>query len=318
MVAFLRERWGYLCAAALLVLLLPLYFFFIPATGFPKGVIITIPADASSNAIGQELETLRVLRSAQEFELLARVTGQDRALQSGIYRFDHPLGLAYVLGRLVNGEHGIDEVRITLTEGMTVRDMAATIAARVPGFDAKAFLAAASTSEGYLFPDTYFILPNTPPQEIVQRLRSTFDQKIATLGPQIQAFGRPLRDDVIVASLLEREVRDPADKRIVAGILYNRLKAGMALQVDSAFGYAHGIDGYVPTAADIAGNSPYNTYRFTGLPPTPISNPGLDSLRAAVMPTHTDYFYYLTGTDGKTYFAKTFEEHKRNRARYLN
>ncbi len=119
------------------------------------------------------------------------------------------------------------------------------------------------------------------------------------------------------ASILEREAKLPADKRIVAGILYNRLKLGMALQVDAAFGYVHGIDGYTPTAADLASNSPYNTYRFPGLPPTPISNPGLDSLLAAVTPTKTNYLYYITGTDGTMHYATTFAQHKANIVKYL-
>lgn len=313
----LAGRWRYVLAAVLLVLFIPIYLLFTPASGFPKGEVISIPADATSEEIANQLVAQHVVRSSFELKAYARLSGQDRAMQSGIYVFNNPLGLAGVVSRLAAGEHGIQEARVTLTEGMTAKDMAQAIAAAVPGFDAKAFLSAASTSEGYLFPDTYFMLPGTTPEEMVQRLRAQFDAKIATIQPQVNAFGKPLQDDVIIASILEREVKDMKDKQIVAGILYNRLKTGMPLQVDAAFGYAHGLNGYVPTAADIAGNSPYNTYRFAGLPPTPISNPGLDSLLAAVTPTKTSYFYYLTGTDGKTYYAKTFDEHKANIAKYL-
>jgi UPF0755 protein len=195
--------------------------------------------------------------------------------------------------------------------------MAQTIASAVPGFSATAFLRAASTSEGYLFPDTYFILPGTTPTDLVIQLRTTFAKKITLLQPQINSFSKPLADDVIMASILEREAKGMDDKRMVAGILYNRLQLGMPLQVDAAFGYAHGQDGYTPTAQDLTGDSPYNTYRLKGLTPTPIANPGLESLTAAVTPTKTDDLYYLTGKDGKMHYAKTFEQHKANIAKYL-
>jgi len=311
-------RWRYPVAATLLLILVPVYVLFTPAQAFPKGELISIPVDSTSIDIANQLAAQHVVHSALQFRLYTRITGQDRALQSGIYVFDHPLGMAGVAGRLAAGEHGIDEARVTLTEGMTNDDMAQAIAAQVPGFDSTAFLRDASTSEGYLFPDTYFILPGTTPEDLLQRLRSRFDTKIATIQPEIDAFGESLHDDVTVASILEREAQDPEDMRIIAGIFYNRIRIGMPLQVDAAFGYAHGKNGYTPTAADLASDSPYNTYRFRGLTPTPISNPGLDALRAAVTPVKTDYLYYLTGRDGKMHYAKTFEEHKANRVKYLD
>ncbi len=304
-------------AAIALVLLIPIYILFTPPAHFPAKEMISIPADSLSNDIATQLAAAHVVRSAFQFKAWARLTGQDRALQSGIYVFDTPIGLVSVVRRLAAGEHGIEEARVTLTEGMTAQDMAQTIATQVPGFDTHAFLLAASTSEGYLFPDTYFVLPGTTPEDMVHRLRAQFDAKLETIQPQIDAFGKPLQDDVIIASILEREVKGLKDKRIVAGILYNRLNIGMPLQVDAAFGYANGQNGYTPTAADLAGDSPYNTYRNKGLPPTPISNPGLESLLAAVTPTKTSYIYYITGTDGTMHYATTFEQHKANIAKYL-
>jgi UPF0755 protein len=121
-----------------------------------------------------------------------------------------------------------------------------------------------------------------------------------------------------MASILEREANNPEDMRIVAGILWNRLDIDMPLQVDAVFGYIRQENGYTPTAEDLQLDSPYNTYRNRGLPPTPISNPGLDALLAAVQPEETPYLYYLTGRDGKMYYGRTFEDHKRNRALYLD
>jgi UPF0755 protein len=158
-----------------------------------------------------------------------------------------------------------------------------------------AFLPPASTSQGYLFPDTYFILPGTTPEDLVKRFSDEFDARIKTIQPQITAFGKPLRDDVILASILEREAKGKTDQQMVAGILYNRLRLGMPLQVDAAA----------------------NTYRFKGLPPSPIANPGLAAILAAINPTKTDYLYYLTGKDGTMHYAKTFEQHKANIVKYL-
>lgn len=312
-----RDFYAYTGLVVVIILFIPTYIIFLPPNNFPTDTLISIPADATSEMIADQLAEVHVVRSSLQFHAWTRITGQDRSLQSGIYVFSHPLGLWGVATRLANGEHGIEETRVTFTEGMTVKDMAQTLKS-VPGFDTKAFLRAASTSEGYLFPDTYFILPGTSPDDLVQRLRSEFDTRITKIKPEINTFGRPLADDVIMASILEREAKGEEDKRMVAGILYNRIRLGMALQVDAVFGYAHGENGYTPTAADLTSNSPYNTYRIKGLPPTPIANPGLESLLASVTPTKTLYLYYLTGKDGKMHYAKTFEEHKANRTKYLD
>jgi UPF0755 protein len=122
---------------------------------------------------------------------------------------------------------------------------------------------------------------------------------------------------VIMASLLEREAKTLADKRMVAGILWNRIKIGMPLQVDAVFGYIHDRATYSPSFDDLHVDSPYNTYLNKGLPPGPIDNPGLDSIIAAATPTKTSDLYYLTGSDGQMHYAKTFEQHKQNRALYL-
>lgn len=305
-------------AGMFMVIFVPLSILFVPSFQFPKGALISIPANSTSEEIAELLEDQYVIRSAFQFRVYTRLTGEDRALQSGIYVFDQTLGLASIAHRIANGEHGIEETRVTLTEGMTNQDMARTLAATVPGFDTKEFLKHASTSQGYLFPDTYFILPGTTPEEMVMRLREHFDTKVSTIQTEIDDSGKSLDALVTLASILEREAQGIEDMRMVAGILYNRLRIDMPLQVDAVFGYIHGENGYTPTAADLASDSPYNTYRVKGLPPSPIANPGLDALRAAATPTKSTYLYYLTGKDGKMRYARTFEEHKRNRELYLD
>ena len=152
---------------------------------------------------------------------------------------------------------------------------------------------------------------------LFRSLRANFDTKIKALSPAIDASGHSLSDIVIMASLVEKEARTSANRRIVAGILWNRLEKNMPLQVDAVFGYINNRDTYSPSLTDLKIDSPYNTYVYKGLPPGPINNPGLDSLDAAVNPTKTDYFYYLTGSDNQMHYATTYAEHQANQKKYL-
>lgn len=289
----------------------------IPPREFPVNELVIVPEDASSVAIGSALKEAHAVNSSFLFQVLTRVTGQHRTLESGMYVFDRPMGLAEVAWRISHGRHGISAVRVTLTEGMTVDDMARTLDAAVAGFDTDTFRSLASTSEGYLFPDTYFIYPGTTADKVFLQLRERFDERIATLAGGIEEFGEPLGDIVTMASILEREAQSKEDMQMVAGILWKRLADDMPLQVDAAFGYARGRNGYTPTAEDLDSDSPYNTYRNKGLPPTPIANPGMNALEAAITPADNPYYYYLTGNDGRMYYARTFEGHKDNKAKYL-
>jgi UPF0755 protein len=279
-----------------------------PSTKFPVNSIVTIPKDAPASTFGHILKEEGVIRSEFAFKMLARVSGYDHHLDTGAYVFKKPTSLLAVLSRIAHGQHGIEAMHITFTEGMTHYDMANTLEAQLPGFDKAEFLKESSTSEGYLFPETYFFMPGDAPGDIILHLKSQFSESIATITPQIMASKHSFADSVIIASLLEREAKGLEDKRIVAGILWNRIAKNMPLQVDAVFGYIHQQNGYTPTATDLQSDSPYNT---------PISNPGLESLLAAVTPAKTNYFYYLTGTDGKMHYAVTFEEHKKNRELYL-
>ena len=303
---------------AIVVLIITSYILFAPPRDFPAGQLVEFSEDATVGEMGAQLESINAVRSAFIFKMYARLTFQDRDLASGMYVFEKPLGVAVVVHRMAQSQHGITPARITLTEGMTNEDMALTLQESITSFDSKAFLELASTSEGYLFPDTYFFKPSTTPEEAFTRMREHFDEKITEIKEYIREFGRPLEEVVIMASLLEREAQTEEEMRIIAGILWKRLAMDMPLQVDAPFGYVRGENGYTPTATDLASDSAYNTYRNTGLTPTPIANPGMTALRAAVTPTETEYLYYLTGRDGKMYYGRTFDEHRENRRLYLD
>lgn len=311
-------RWSQLALGAAALILALATWAISPPGNFPSDQLIAIPEDATAGDFAATLKTAGALRFEWTYLLSARMLGQERTLHPGVYHFARPIGAPSLALRTGRGEFGVEPVRITLTEGMTVRDMAATFAANLPSFNEDAFLLAASTSEGYLFPDTYFVMPGEKEEDLIVRLRARFANQIASITPEIMASDYSVDEIVIMASLLEREAIGLEDKRLVAGILYNRLEIDMPLQVDAVFGYIHGENGYTPTGADLDMESPYNTYRNRGLPPTAIANPGLESLLAAATPADTDFFYYLTGRDGLMYYAEDFEGHKRNRVNYLD
>lgn len=310
-----HERW---LIGGVLLLCAVIGLWLISAPGnFPRESVITIPPGSSAQSFGEILAQNHAIRSAFLFRAVAHLTGLDHHLDTGTYAFTKPESLPVVLWRIAHAEHGIAPVRVTLTEGMTRFDIANTFEGSLPGFDKKAFLVESSTSEGYLFPETYFFMPGDAPGGIVAQMTAQFASSTASIDPNLSSSRHSLSDIVNMASMVEREAKTPQDMRIIAGILWNRIANGMPLQVDAAFGYIHHQNGYTPTAADLESNSLYNTYKNRGLPPTPISNPGLTAILAAAQPAKTNYLYYLTGTDGKMHYATTFEQHKKNKSLYL-
>ncbi|HUY62843.1 MAG TPA: endolytic transglycosylase MltG [Candidatus Paceibacterota bacterium] len=290
---------------------------FAAPASFSPGCIVIVSAGASAADVADELAAAHVIAHPAIFRAVLRLFGESDRIQAGAYRFDAPESAFSVAGRLATGDFGLPPVRITFPEGSTGRDMAALVAKALPEISANDFLSAAEPYEGYLFPDTYFFPPSATAASIVATMRENFRTKTAPLASAIAASGHPLSDIVTMASLVEKEARTPADKRIVAGILWHRIALGMPLQVDAVFGYIFGRDTYSPSYADLTVDSPYNTYTHKGLPPGPIDSPGLDSIEAAISPTKTNYLYYLTGTDGKMHYATTLAEHNRNRRLYL-
>jgi len=173
------------------------------------------------------------------------------------------------------------------------------------------------TLEGFLFPDTYFFPKNISAEEAVKIILQNFNKKTDSVFRKTAA-DKEVYDILIMASILEKEARVYETRQTIAGILWKRLEDGMPLQVDAPFQYYKGKNSYTLTKEDLAEDHEYNTYTNKGLPPTAITNPGIDSLRAAIAPTQTNYLYFLSDKHGNMYYAKDFEGHKRNRELYLN
>ncbi len=288
-----------------------------PPRNFSPGTLVRIAYGSSTPEIANELADAHVIAHPTLLRALLRITGKSDNVQTGVYKFDTAQNLFSVAYRLIAGGYGIPAARITFVEGVTLREAGAQVADAIPGVSTSDFMSAAQGLEGYLFPDTYFFQPGVDAQTIVATMRANFEKKIVPLTSSVSASGHSLPDIVTMASLVEKEARTLADKHIVAGILWNRIKLGMPLQVDAVFGYIYNRETYSPSPSDLKVKSPYNTYTHVGLPPGPIDNPGIESLEAAVNPTTTKYLYYLTGNDGLMHYAATYVGHQANLRKYL-
>jgi UPF0755 protein len=286
----------------------------LPNPDFPSAQKVVIKTGSTVTEISEQLLARGAIRSKFWFRLI--MTGQ--TVKAGTYWFGEPLTTWVVAKRLAAGEFSERVIKVTLPEGVTVAEIGKILAAKLPGFSASKFTTLATKFEGQLFPDTYFFSPASSEDEIIEQLRQNFLRTVNKLSGDLANSDYPLNDIVIMASLLEEEARDLETRKMIAGILWKRIEAGQLLQVDAVFPYIMGKNSYNLSLADLKTDSLYNTYKYKGLPPRPISNPGLESLTAALEPTPSPYWFYLASREGVTYYAKDFEGHKLNRKKYLN
>ena len=287
---------------------------------------IDIPSGSGPAAIGRRLVEAGIVRDAWTFRAALWWSGRARELKAGEYQFVGPLSATDVVGTLVRGE--VFARRLTFPEGLTIAEMADIYETRGFGTAAQFREAASDPSaireldpssrdlEGYLFPETYALPRGTPASRLigmmVDRFEAVFDERLRALAKE-QGF--TTREVVTLASLVEKETGQPSERPLVAAVYRNRLKMGMGLQADPTVVYALRLagryDGNI-RRQDLALDSPYNTYRYSGLPPGPIAAPGAESLKAALTPADVDYIYFVSRNDGSHAFARTLGEHNRN------
>jgi len=285
---------------------------------FVAGHVVRIEQGKTLADIAAKLEAEHIIRSASWFRGVVLILGGERRIIAGDYFFSRKKSLGEVASMLVEGDFGLIPIRVTVFEGFSSVDIAELFAGQFDLFDKEKFLERVEDKEGYLFPDTYFFLPNVDERHVAKVLLDTFATKVETIQEETDAFDRAFDEILIMASILEREARDMESRRIIAGILWKRLEEDIPLQVDVTFSKINGKNSYELTLDDLETDSPFNTYRHKGLPPTPIANPGLDAIRAAVTPIESEYLYFLADREGNIYYSETFEQHKEKKALYLN
>lgn len=312
---------------ALIVMVLALaggigfYYFVQPGPPFESPRFVEVKRGDHLKTIAANLERAGVVRSALAMVLYARLSGNANHLQPGDYRFAGEETIAAVLGHMVRGEAFF--ITVTIPEGSSVRqigqrlEMARLVcdwqlaqAARRSALS-KALGLAPMGLEGYLFPATYRFAPTVTVEQVLETLLERF---FAQLTPQVEqrAFemGLSTRELVTLASMIEKEAKVPAERPLIASVFYNRLRLHMPLQSDPTAQYS--FDGIAGTAVQAVHTpSAFNTYDFAGLPPGPITNPGWDSIHAALYPASTAYLYFVARKDGSHIFSQTLKEHDR-------
>ncbi|HDK45616.1 MAG TPA: endolytic transglycosylase MltG [Actinobacteria bacterium] len=285
-------------------------------------VTIEVPAGSAARQIGSILAEKGVVSSALAFELAVRGSGVAERLQAGTYLLETGMTAGEALNVLLEGPI-VESYRVTVPEGLWVTEILDSLAAQTTyeRGDFESALSDIDSSHGYgggdlrsweggLFPDTYEFASDVSPKEILQRMATTMDQRIESVDwSDLEALGITVKDGVIIASIVESEAKLDEDRPVIAGVVLNRLEIDMPLQIDATVLYALGERGKVLSSKDLEVDSPYNTYRVQGLPPTPIGAPGLASLEAAAHPVESKYLYYvLTDKAGGHSFAETYDE----------
>lgn len=333
-----------------LVIAIALFIFIAQGIYFPAdkeaaSKSIIIEKGQGGKEIARVLEKEGIVKWAPFFRIYLLTMGEQENLKAGEYSLSPSMTISEIVEKMVKGE--VLKKKVTIIEGWNLRDLGwhleekgiaqaeelfelagfpATDYSEVKdlpspkGFDFP-FLSEKPDSvglEGYLFPDTYEILPGEGVEDFVLRVLDNFDKKVYTeIKEEVNSREGTLFEILTMASLIEKEVRGEEDKRIVSGILWKRLDIGMPLQVDATIGYITGKKTTKISKNETEIDSPFNTYRYKGLPLGPICNPGLESIKAALNPKESSYWYYLSTPEGETIFSNTLQEHNRAKARYL-
>ncbi len=282
-------------------------------------VSFTVNAGDGVKIIAANLAEDNLIRSPTAFFLLVKLMGIERSVQAGEFRLNRAMDSRTLAKELT---HGIEDMWVTTLEGWRNEEVAAVLSKNLDIPEGE-FLKSAKL--GYMFPDTYLVPRDASAGAVIAIFTEAFNKNVTPdMKADIRASGMTLHEVITLASIIEREGHTNDDRPVIAGILINRLKAGWPLQTDATLQYALGYQSKEKTwwkkslyDEDKKINSPYNTYANTGLPPGPISNPGLAAIRAAIYPKQSDYWYYIHDPSGGVHYATTLDEHNANVEKYL-
>ncbi len=295
---------------------------------------LTIASGDTLNKVASNLSEAKLIRSERAFIWYAKNKGVSAKIQVGSYDLNQNMSVADIISAITNGDHLSREQQLTIIEGWTSDQIGEYLQKQLQisstdwqkaiatdmWRDEYAFLNAvtAPTVEGFLFPDTYRVFKDATVTDIVKKMLDHFDQQLTEqMRNDIARNNKNIFDVITLASVVERESKI-ADMPMIADIFRKRLEIGMPLQSDATVNYVTGQSKLRPTFNDLAVDSPYNTYKYPGLPPGPISNPSLAAIKATIYPTPNEFYYFLTDLSGKAYYGRTYQEHQANIAAYLD
>ena len=310
------------------------YFFILnqintPVSGQFKEQSFVIEKGESLKEIGEHLEKEGLINQDYWFKFYVLGKGWAGRLQAGEYTLSPSMSILEIAENLAGGKT-VSDISITIPEGFTLKQIDSRLTqvglidkGGLLNFNQKEFLIlnsqfSISNLEGFLFPDTYKFRKDNSLEEIIRKILNNFDKKLSEdLRAEIQKQRKNIFEIITLASIVQNEALTNEEMPVIAGVFSNRLTIGLPLQSDATINYITGKNLRQPSIKDTEVNSLYNTYLHKGLPPGPISNPGLDAIKAAIYPQKTDYFYFLHPLNGPTVFSKTLKEHNSNKAKYL-
>jgi len=284
--------------------------------------VFVIPKGQAISTIGNRLVEAGLIKNSLAFRFIVKKNGLDQKIQAGSFDLSPSMTITEVAQKLTQGTY---DLWITIPEGWRREEIADSLAKQeLDSFSKEEFLALTKGQEGRLFPDTYLVPRQVSAEQLVRLLQQTFDKKITTgLKEDLAKSDYSLNEVLTMASIVEREAKGYDQMTKVAGVLWRRIEIGMALQVDASLQYIKGYDQVqdswwvTPTADDKALASVYNTYKYPGLPPAPIANPGFDAIKATLNPVDTGALFYIHDMQGNIHFATTLEGHNANVDKYL-
>ncbi|MDQ5883312.1 MAG: hypothetical protein QG654_225 [Patescibacteria group bacterium] len=301
-----------------LIVVLAFGVFFTAPANFPKGKIIEIEKGSSLMKVSETLKSEGVIKFPRVLEAFAIIFGGDRSIVAGDYSFERPLTVFEVAHRIINGIHGIDSARIIIPEGSTKEEIAKIFDEKLLNFSQEEFLSLTEDLEGYLFPDTYIFFVTAETSDVVDKMLSNFDSKIAPLLADIDKSGKSLDQIVNMASIIQKEAYNIyTEQQTISGILWKRIDKKMRLQVDATLKYITGKPSSKLTLSDLGMEHDYNTYKNYGLPPGPIGSPSIKAIKAALYPIPSPYFFYLHSDSGQVHYAVDHDGHIQNKNNYL-
>lgn len=320
-VKFIKNKWFIGVVAGLLIIvvvfvIVVVYQLYSPLDKSGGEKIFIVEEGEGMERIADNLKAEDLIRNKWVFFYYLWLRGKTGELQAGTYSLNSSMNVPEIANKIIRGDIIENWVKVTIPEGWRnkqVEDRLIDFGLINTGEKLPEEL------EGYLFPDTYYFYKDSSLEDIIQKMQDNFDDKITKdLQKEIDRQRKELTDIIIMASLIEKEVRTYEDMQIVSGIFWKRIENTYPLESCATIAYILGVDKWRYTIEDTKIESPYNTYRNIGLPPTPISNPGLNAIKAAIYPVYTDYNFFLSAPDGTTIFSKTLEEHNINKRKYLD